>query len=315
MHYRTLLLLLLCVVSLKATKIEDQLAKDAYLATVNASIVFTSQDGLSSGVYRFTHLDTDMRMYNLPLRFHFDRLSEDTNLFVMTDMGYSDTRHEGEVEDNTTLLHYYNRLQTYVVGLGGGLRYHLSEHSNLLFGGELLYSRIGISAREDSLIDDSTVVNFFRGDFSENYSYKLLAEYFYERNIRGHDIYAKFNYKLYKTLSEFKITELVEGIIDDLGSLQSQTSIASIMIGYETAPLYHYHEMHLTLEPYVKANYIWGDLAEVGAINGYGTAGMSLYWNTPEKAVYIYRYFIEPSISKGYGLEGVNLSLGFSLDF
>jgi len=312
---RVLLLITLFIGSVGAATIEEQLAQDAYLATVNASIVFTSQDGLSSGRYRFTNLDTDMTIYNLPLRFHFDRITENSNLFVMTDMGYSDTRHEGKVEDNTTLLEYSNRLQTYVVGLGGGLCYHLNSHSKLLFGGEILYSRIGISAREESLIDDSTVINFFDGDFSENYSYKLLAEYLYEREIKGHDIYAKVNYKLYKTLTEFKVSELLEGIIDDLETMRSQTSIASLMIGYETASLYRYNKMSLTLAPYLKGNYIWGDLADVGAVNGYGTVGVSLYWNTPEKAAYIYRYFIEPSISKGYGLEGLNLSLGFSLDF
>ena len=311
-----ILLVLILLFSLSnAVSIKDQLSQDAYLATVNASIVFTSQDGLSSGVYRFTNLDTQMTMYNLPLTFHFDKVTEKTNFFMMTDSGYSDMQHEGNVEDNSTLLHYYNRMQTYVVGIGGGVRYALSEHSSLLFGGEFLYSRIGISAREDKLIDDSTVVNFFDSDFNANISYKLLAEYSYKRTIRKHEIYTKLSYKLYQTLSEFKATDVLVDIVGDIGSLRSQTSVASVMIGYETAPLFGYNEMSFTLEPYAKANYIWGDLANVAKINGYGTLGVSAYWNTPETDYYIYRYFIEPSVSKGYGLEGLNLSIGFSLDF
>ena len=298
-----------------ATSIKDQLTQDAYLATVNAAIVFTSQDGLSSGVYRFTNLNTQMTMYNLPLTFHFGKVTENANFFMMTDAGYSDMRHDGKVEDNASLLHYYNRMQTYVVGLGGGIRYTLAGHSSLLFGGELLYSRIGISAREDRLINDDTVTNFFDSDFNANISYKLLAEYIYKRTIKKHEIYTKFNYKLYKTLSEFKVSDVLSDIVGDIGSLQSQTSVASVMLGYETAPIFGYHEMDFTLEPYVKANYIWGDLANVAKINGYGTLGVSAYWNTPETSYYIYRYFIEPSVSKGYGLEGLNLSVGFSLDF
>ena len=309
-------IILILVLSLShAISIKDQLAQDAYLATVNAAIVFTSQDGLSSGVYNFTNLDTKMTMYNLPLTFHFDPVTERTNFFMMADMGYSDTRHEGEVDDNSTLLHYYNRMQTYVVGLGGGVCYKISEHSEVLFGGEFLYSRIGIASREERLIDDSTIVNFFDGEFNENISYKLIAEYIYKRTIHKHEIYTKFNYKLYQTLSEFIISDVVADIIGDIGSLQSQTSVASIMIGYETAPLYTYHKMNFTLEPYLKGNYIWGDLANVAKIDGYGTLGVSAYWNTPETDFYVYRYFIEPSFSKGYGLKGANLSLGFSLDF
>ena len=116
-------------------------------------------------------------------------------------------------------------------------------------------------------------------------------------------------------MSELDFTDIVDSVIDDIVSLDSQTTVASLVVGFETDPLYSYHEMSLTLEPYVKANYIWGDLATVAQISSYATVGVSVYWNTPEKSAYIYRYFIEPSVSRGNGLEGLNLSIGFSLDF
>ena len=313
---RIILLFFLLVGLLKATTLDEKLTQDAYLATVNAAIVFTSQDGLSSGVYRFTNIDTEMRMYNLPLSHHFDPLTENTNIFMVFDMAYSDVRSDHDVEDNNgTLLHLDNRLQTYVGGIGVGLRYRATGHSALLFGGELIYSRVGITARSEAELDGSAVENFFSDDFNDNFSYKLFAEYDYHREHRGYDVYTKLNYKLYKTLSKFDLTELGESIIGDITSLRSQTSVASLMIGVESDALYNYRDMSLTLEPYVKGNYIWGDLADVAQISGYATAGLSVYWNTPEKSAYVYRYFIEPSISKGDGLEGLNLSIGFSLDF
>ncbi|MEN8147909.1 MAG: hypothetical protein ABFR02_09880 [Campylobacterota bacterium] len=308
---RLILLFFLFFSSVKAVTLEEQLDADVYLATVNAAIVFTSQDGLSSGLYRFTKIDTEMRMYNLPLTYHFDPLSEKTNLFMVIDMGYSDTRNDGAVDVNGTFLHLDNRLQTYVGGIGAGVRYRVTEHSDLLFGGEVLYSRIGLSAR----LEGSAVENFFANDFNENYSYKIFAEYAYHRNYRGYEIYTKLNYKLYKTLSKFDLTELAEDIIGDITSLRSQTSVASLMMGFESDPLYHYGDMGLTFEPFIKGNYIWGDLAEVAHLSAYGTLGLSAYWNTPKKDAYVYRYFIEPSVSRGDGLEGLNLSLGFSLDF
>jgi len=312
---RIIFLFFLLLSSLKATTLDEQLTQDAYLATVNAAIVFTSQDGLSSGFYRFTNIDTEMRMYNLPLTHHFEPLTENTNIFMVFDMGYSDTRNDRDVDANGTLLHLNNRLQTYVGGIGAGVRYRATQHSGLLFGVELIYSRVGVTARTEDELDGSAVENFFSDDFNDNFSYKLFTEYDYHREYRGYDVYTKLNYKLYKTLSHFDLSDLAQDIVGDITSLRSQTSVASLMVGVETDSLYNYKEMSLTLEPFVKGNYIWGDLADVAQLSAYGTVGMSAYWNTPESDVYVYRYFIEPSISKGDGLEGLNLSVGFSLDF
>ena len=312
---RNIFLLFMVTLTLRADEVLDSLARDAYLASINSVIVFTSQDGLSSGIYRFTNIDTEMRMYNLPLQFHFDPLTDKSNLFLILDMGYSDAYTDREIPVAGGILHKDNRMQTYVGGIGIGIRYRVTEHSDIQFGGEVLYSRVGVSAKAGDGLSEDDIKNFFSDDFNDNYSYKLLAEYIYHRTINKHKVYVRVNYKLYQTLSEIKVGDIVEDIVGDIFSLRSQTSVATAMLSYETSPLYEYKEMSFTLEPFVKGNYIWGDLATVAKINGYGTLGISAYWNTPEKSAYISRYFIEPSISKGYGIEGLNLSVGFSLDF
>lgn len=303
--------------SFRASSLDD-LGASAYLAAANAAIVFTSQDGLSSGIYRFTNINSEMQMYNLPLQYQFEPLTEKSNVFMMFDMGYSSATSDRSIEDaNGSLLNIHNSLQTYVGGIGAGIRYKATEHSYLLFGGEVLYSRLGLRVRpeDDDDINGKVIKDLFDQSFKDNYSYKLLAEYVYHREIHKHKVYTRFNYKLYKTFNEIDLGEILGDVVNDVISLQSQTSVASVTISYETNPLYTHNDMTLTLEPYLKGNYIWGDLATVAQINGYGTLGLAGYWNTPKKSVYISRYFIEPSISKGYGLEGINLSLGFSLDF
>jgi len=310
-----LLILFLLALTLKADEVLDSLARDVYLASINSVIVFTSQDGLSSGLYKFTNIDTEMQMYNLPLQLHFDPLTEKSNLFLILDMGYSDSYSDREIPIAGEILHKDNRMQTYVGGIGLGVRYKATEHSSIQFGGELLYSRVGVTARVGDGLSEEDIKNFFSSDFNDNYSYKLLAEYIYHRIINEHKVYVRVNYKLYQTLSEIRVGDIVEDIVGDIFSLRSQTSVASATLSYETSPLFSYKEMDFTLEPFIKGNYIWGDLAKVAQINGYGTLGLSAYWNTPEKKAYISRYFIEQSISKGYGIEGLNLSIGFSLDF
>ncbi len=310
---RIIVIIFLFFVSLKAIQDLNDLEAGQYLSLSNAVIVFTSQDGLSSGVYNFTNINTEMLMYNLPLQYHFDPLTEKTNAFMIIDMGYSKTKSDRDINASGKVLNISNQLQSYVLGIGIGLRYKATEHSELQFGGELLYSRLGLFDRGGKGLDDS-VSNFF-DEMRDTYSYKILAEYIYHREIKKHKVYTRLNYKLYKSFNEIKIAELVENAITDVLSLRSQTSVASVTFSYETNPLYSYKEMSLTLEPYLKGNYIWGDMADVAKINAYGTAGLSFYWNTPEKNAYAYRYFIEPSVSKGYGIEGLNLGIGFSLDF
>jgi len=312
---RILLIFFLLMTSLKASEPKDldSLEVGRYLSLSNAVVVFTAQDGLSSGVYRFTNVDTEMTMYNLPFQYQFSPLSEKTNLFMILDLGYSNTRSDRDVDldnDNSTpLLNIKNQLQAYVAGLGIGIRYKATEHSEVQFGGEVLYARLGLFEREGGALDGS--IDHLFGQTRDTYSYKILAEYIYHREIHKHKVYARLNYKLYKTFSDIKIRDIFEDVL----TLRSQTSVASMTLSYETNPLYSYHDMSFTMEPYLKGNYIWGDMAEVAKINGYATAGLSFYWNTPQKSVNIYRYFIEPSISRGYGIEGLNLGVGFSLDF
>ena len=315
---RILLIIFLFVVALKAIEDLDSLEAAQYLSLSNAVIVFTSQDGLSSGVYRFTYVDTEMTMYNLPFQYQFEPLTENSNLFMILDLGYSNTRSDRDIDVDTNsttspILNITNQLQSYVVGLGIGVRYKATENSELQFGGELLYSRLGLFSRTERALDGS--ISHFFDNTRDTYSYKLLAEYIYHREIHKHKVYTRFNYKLYKSFSDIKIREIIGGIIEDIKSLRSQTSVASVTLSYETNSLYSYHDMSFTMEPYLKGNYIWGDMADVVQIDAYGTAGVSFYWNTPEKSANIYRYFIEPSISKGHGIEGLNLGIGFSLDF
>jgi len=316
---RHILYSLLIALSLRGAPLPQDLAEDVYLATVNAAIVFTSQDGLSSGVYHFTKVSVDMRLYNLPLTYQFDPISENSNLFMVIDLAYSDTRNSADVQsaDPTTdfVLHVDNRLQAYIGGIGGGLRYRLNSHSDLSFGAELLYSRVGVSVITSDGLDGSDIENFFKEDFSENFTYKLFAQYDYHRQFRGYESYLKINYKLYKTLAKLNLVDLVGDVVGDVLSLNSQTYVASLIVGMETDPLYSHNGMYLTMEPYIKANYVGGDLAKVTKMDSYGTVGTAFYWNTPEKRAYIYRYFIEPSVARGNGLEGYNLSFGFSLDF
>ena len=304
-------LFLLCSSIWAASTLEQKLG-DSYLAAVNAAVVLTTDNGLSTGIYRFTDVDAEMRTYNLPLSHHFSPLTESINLFILFDIGYSDTRHHGEHSDTTQTLNFENRFQTYVIGLGGGLQYRLTEHSDLRVGGELLYSRVGLTVRHTDSLDGDVVENFFSDELNDNYTYSFFTEYDYRRVYKGHMIYTTLSFQTYKTDSWINTTGQES---EDVILLSSQTSIASLFIGFETDTLYNYKTMHLSLEPFVKGSYVWGDLATIAKISSYATAGFDIYWNTPKKDLYAHRYYIEPSISKGPGFEGVNLGMGFSLDF
>jgi hypothetical protein len=48
-----------------------EIAEKAHLASINTLLIFTSQEGLSTGRYNFTDVGVDMEIYKLPFTYHF----------------------------------------------------------------------------------------------------------------------------------------------------------------------------------------------------------------------------------------------------
>jgi len=284
-------------------------AKKAYLANINTLLVFTSESGLSSGHYRFTKSDFKMQSYSLPFRHHFKPLDSKMNWFANGGVGYSITRLDTQTRvsrSGTDIdLRHDNKLQTYTAGLGGGLRYKSEMGVDFSGGMGLIYSRVGTSVKPEDDIGDA-IKDFFDSQYNDNITYKLFISAEYKKEIEGFKPYGKIDLKSYETKADFTF--------DVLAGFTTQSDVATFSVGSETPSLMKYEENYLSLEGYIKFNYLHGDITDVVRFKKYINMGVLAYWNTPDFPSWARRFYAEVSTVRAEGLEGYNIAMGFSLE-
>ena len=284
-----------------------EIAEKAHLANINTLLIFTSQDGLSSGRYNFTNVGVDMEVYKLPFTYHFES-EKPLSYFMIGNVGYSRVFILQEIEiPPSSRLNYDNHLRTYTAGLGGGVRYKATEDIHFSGGAQLIYSRSGASVKKpDDQIGDA-IEDFFNQDYNDNISYELLAIAEYKPVINDFKPYAAASYRLYETKSTFEFDEFL--------SFDTESSVTRLAVGIETPGLLHYHSNYLTLEGYVNGNYLTGAVVESVKFNSYSAVGAVVYWYTPGAPRWAGRFFLEASTVQSDGLNGYNIGVGFTADF
>jgi len=306
----SLFLALLCALlplSAETFKSSQDAAKDAHMANINALLIFTSQDGLNTGLFRFTKIDADMQIYNLPFLHHF-KPKGDLNYFVVGNVGYSRVTTSKEFISVSGLeLGSDTQLQTYTGGIGVGARYRLYERLSLMGGAELIYSRSGVSLQKKDESVTSPVDDFFGQRFNDNLSYKLFVEANYEPDLEYFKPYVKAGYKFFDTKSDMGIK--------DLTGFTTQSSLFFLSVGGMSDPILPAEYGYFTLGAYLNANYLAGDVVKSVQFEAYSKVGTIVHLYHNYSPSWIERYFFEVSTINADGLEGYNVGLGFSLDF
>ena len=308
---RVLLLTLILIINLFS---EDVLPpgniRKMNATTINTLLIFTSQDGLNSGLYHFTNteVDVDMEIYHLPFVYNI-KSDTDLNYFLVGNIGYSRTSLAGTAQklDAPATLNYLNHIQTYTAGIGGGIRYEIYDDIKLSTGVELIYSRSGASVKDSDSDFENAIEDFFNANHSDNISYKFFALGEYRPIFYEYKPYLTLSYKLYETKSDFSVDEIL--------SFSSESSVATLSIGVETPQFFKFNKNSFSAEFYLNANYLSGIVSDVIKVNKYHSFGGVAYYNTPKTPWWASRFFLELNKAKGDGLDGYNVGLGFTLDF
>jgi len=297
-------------VNLFASNVGDAIKK-INVTTINTLLIFTSQKGLNSGSYTFTNTpsDVDMKIYHLPFSYTF---KSDSNLhyFVVGNVGYSRVglSETGKAYEEGLIINSNNDIQTYTMGLGGGISYDIYKNLKIAGGLEFIYSRAGVSisnTRGDiaDIIDD-----LFDDNYSENLTYKFFTALKYEQEIAGYKPYSSLEFSLYDTKSTFSL--------DDVASFESQSKVLSLNIGCESPKLYSYsNENYLTLKAYIEGHLLSGVVKDIAKVSKYGSFGGVIYWYTDDAPWWASRFFVELNRVKGDGIHGYNIGAGFTVDF
>ena len=275
-------------------------------ATVNTLLIFTSQEGLNSGKYTFTNtpVDVNMDIYHLPLTY---QLKTDTllNYFIVGNVGYSRV-YLGDIKEEVPPEYHLdklNHIQTYTAGFGGGARYEILDKLYVSAGIEFIYSRAGVSVRDE----EGVAKDFFNKNYSDNISYKIFSLLEYRPIWYEFKPYATLGYKLFETKSDFSF--------DETFSFDSESSVTSLSLGAESPKLYSFGKQNITLEAYITAHYLSGIVREVVDFDLYRSIGAVIYYNTPAGPWWASRFFIEANTVDSNGLEGYNFGIGFTMDF
>ncbi|MEA3417900.1 MAG: hypothetical protein U9Q90_00775 [Campylobacterota bacterium] len=306
--FRVFILYSLLLLSTLQAETIKEIAEKAHLASINALLIFTSQEGLSSGVYHFTDAGVDMEVYHLPFTYQFESKESAINYFVVGNVGYSRVFISQEIELlPPDRLDYNNHIRTYTAGLGGGVRYKATEEIHFSGGIELIYSRSGASVKNPDDDMGDAIEDFFSQEYNDNISYKFFTLAEYRPVINDFKPYATLSYKLYETKSTFDFDELMR--------FDTESSVTTLALGIETPQLLQHHSNYLTLESYINGNYLTGAVEKAVQFNLYSTVSAVVYWYTPDDPWWAERFFFEASAVQSDGLSGHNLGVGFTVDF
>ena len=299
-------------VSLLFAQTPEETAKKVYLANINTLLIFTSESGLSSGNYTFTRSGFKMKSYSLPYRYNLAPLDSRLSLFLNGTVGYSITRlvtqtsTRSAANDEDIVLRHDNKLQTYTGGVGLGLGYKSDLGIDFLGSLGIIYSRVGTSIQPNDEIGEA-IKDFFDGEYNDNITYRFYLAAEYEKKIEGFKTFATMDFKSYETKADFTLNAL--------SGFSTQSNVTGLSFGLETPSLLQYKENFLSLEGYIKLNYLHGDIKDVVQFDKYMNIGSLAYWNTPSLPTWAKRFYVEVSTVRAEGLEGYNVGIGFSLDY
>jgi len=316
---RTVLMtyLLLSALVLNAD-VTDELKKAA-LGNVNALVILTSQDMLTSGSYTFTS-GTKMRVYNFPMYYHFDPLFEHFNLFVNGSAGYSTLKKDVDVgytpEDE---MEY----KTIALRLGGGVRYDSDFDVDVLCGFDFIYSYIQNSYDYNSVETNTNLKPLFDTVFanqnSNAYTYEVFFKVGYYPNWAEWQPYVEWGNNYFDTKTNLSAEELI--------SFRSSSVGGTMKVGFETPQFLHLYKTGLSTEFYIGANAFAGDVRDTLGFDGYASIAAlvhlylynGFYGDLDEKLYslpsIVNRVDLMVESVEGDGISGYNIGVSAGFDF
>jgi hypothetical protein len=306
-----LLILLLFSIRCAADEFVD-LLKKVYQININSLMIFTSQDMLSSGRYKFG--DDVMHITNFPFIYHFKPYNRYFNFYVNGSAGYSKKDHPvdlNKVFGVEGLPDDYVKYDTYALKIGGGIHVTAGWDIEMLFGASIIYTHIknryDYNSPESETVLKPIFDNAFANQHNDNFSYELFMQYGYFPNFHDWRPFVLLEYHYFDTKSDFSI--------ESLGNYKTQSSTAKLKAGVRTPDFATIYNVPLGAGMYTEGNALRGDLDTILGFSSYGAIGLSIYVGTKFYTDLIDEFSIEYSEIDGDGISGHNIGVGFDFAF
>ena len=319
MKLKFFILVMLSIQSI-ASEFTDALEK-ANLININSLMIFTSDDMLSSGRYKFgddDYINDDIHIINFPYRHHFKPYNEYLNFFVNGSVGYSHKDHSvninkifGITDPADQVPNDHVDYHTYAIKLGGGIRVTPGWDLEMLFGGAFIYTHIKSEYNYNSPESEAILKPIFDKTFanksSDNFSYELSMQYGYFPDFEGWKPYilAAFNY--YDTKSDFSL--------DSFSNYTTESSVSKLKTGLRTPALFDAYHIPTSLGGFIEGDALHGDMKNILGFDHYGAVGASLHFGTRYYTDLIEELSVEYSQVEGDGISGYTVGMGFDVAF
>lgn len=300
--------------------------KKSSLANVNALIILTTQDMLTSGRYNFTS-GGEIHVINFPMYYHFDPIFDQFNLFVNGSLGYSkfdtDIDWGTELDDPRFSPDDYMRYDTIAVRLGGGVRYVSSFDIYFLAGFDFIYSRVKNRYDYNSLASEEELKQFLDPAFANQYSNAYTYELFWQ--VGYTPVWAEWKPYIVLSLTYFDTKQ--ELTLDELSAFHSTSGGSRLKFGFETPQFFHIFDTGLSTEFYLSGNTFTGDVRETLGFDGYGSSAAMLhlyidskFYGSVDETLYhvpslLNRIDLMVERVTGDGLQGYNIGFGAGFNF
>ena len=295
--------------------------KQSSLANVNALIILTTQDMLTSGRYRFDD-GSELHIVNFPIYYHFNPIFSNINLFINGSAGYS------KLDSEVDLGNSYNpkddtSYETIALRLGGGARYSNPFGLNFLLGFDFIYSRIHNNYKYNSLKSKDDFKELFDDTFANQYSNAYTYEFFWQASYTPIFV----GWKPYVILSLNYFDSKQDLSFHELSSFRSTSGGSRLKLGFETPQFIHFFNTGLSSEFYMAANAFTGGVRETLGFDGYGSSAAILhlyldngFYGDLDEALYhvpsiLNRVDLMVERVVGDGIEGYNIGFGAGFSF
>jgi hypothetical protein len=277
--------------------------KSVYHSGMNALMIFTSQDIMSGGTYRFDDEST-LSIYGLPYIHHFDSDSSFYNYFIKFGLGYSHYKEHIDFdlfEKSDTM-----RMDTYAIRLGGGVRFKTEYDIDFLLSASLIYSYTNGDYKYNSkeseeilkpILDDIVNSN------NDNYTYEVSIAAKYHTTIEEYSPYIAAELSYFDTKTSLDLSA-------DLIDFSSQSSFFKLKGGVISPVLFTTFGDPTKMEGYIQQVMLSGEVVDSFELKNYTMLGTTFHIDVTGDTSYISELSIDFNIVSGANIKGMNFGLG-----
>jgi hypothetical protein len=308
---KTAIAISLCFVMSLTTYADDiaERLRQVSLANINALIILTSQNMLTSGSYGFKGA-SELTLYNFPLYHHFQPVWDRFNIFINGSVGYSSLEDELDWTDGQKPNDHIE-YQALPLRFGGGVRYAAKYDIHLMGGFNIIYSKVNNIYDYNTPETESALKPLFDSTFanqrSSAYTYEMFWQLGYSPTIKEWKPYIEFESNYFQSTTDVDITSI--------SKFKSSSVGARLILGCETPRFIHLYKLDLSTEVYIANTTFAGDVRDTLGFDEYGSAAVLIHVYLNKIVPIISRIDLRAEKLNGGGLDGYNFGIGAGASF